>query len=93
MPVKQALDIIKSSSGTHFDPVVVDAFFKIKTDKLVRVFLSEVDAQLDNDAAQILQKYTVDDLYKILSDEKTTENSEKLFVEIFNQYYNCKAGK
>ena len=93
MPVKQALDIIKSGSGSHFDPVVVEAFFKINTDRLVRVFLSEVDASLDDDAAKILENYTVDYLYNLLSNIENLSDDKKMFVEVFDKYYNCKAGK
>ena len=92
MPVKQALDIIKNGAGAHFDPVVVDAFFKIRTDKLVQVFLSEVDAGLDEEAAKILENYTVDYLYDLLSNKENLSDDEKIFVEVFNKYYNCKAG-
>ena len=92
MPVKQALDIIKNGAGAHFDPVVVDAFFKIRTDKLVQVFLSEVDARLDEEAAKILENYTVDYLYDLLSNKENLSDDEKIFVEVFNKYYNCKAG-
>ena len=93
MPVKQALDIIKSGSGSHFDPIVVEAFFKINTDRLVRVFLSEVDASLDDDAAKILENYTVDYLYNLLSNIENLSDDKKMFVEVFDKYYNCKAGK
>lgn len=93
MPIKQALDIIKSGSGSHFDPVVVEAFFKINTDRLVRVFLSEVDASLDDDAAKILENYTVDYLYNLLSNIENLSDDKKMFVEVFDKYYNCKAGK
>ncbi len=92
MPIKQALDIIKNGAGAHFDPAVVDAFFKIRTDRLVRVFLSEVDASLDDDAAKILENYTVDYLYDLLSNKEKLSDDEKVFVEVFNKYYNCKAG-
>ena len=92
MPVKQALDIIKNGAGAHFDPVVVDAFFKIRTDKLVQVFLSEVDARLDEEAAKILENYTVDYLYDLLSNKENLSDDEKIFFEVFNKYYNCKAG-
>lgn len=94
MPIKDALGIIKSGSGKHFDPKVVEAFFSIKLDNLVRVFLSEVDWVLQPDDGVELSHYTVDNLYSLL-ESKEPENfdeSEKHFFKIFDHYYNCKAG-
>lgn len=94
MPIKNALDIIKSGSWQHFDGNIVDAFFKVHLDKLVNVFLSEVDSVLYNEQdKETLSRYDLNDLYEILSknEEEITEE-EKSLVELFNKYYNCKAG-
>lgn len=94
MPIKNALDIIKSGSWQHFDGNIVDAFFKVHLDKLVNVFLSEVDSVLYNEQdKETLSRYDLDDLFEILSknEEELTEE-EKSLVELFNKYYNCKAG-
>ena len=94
MPIKNALDIIKSGSWQHFDGNIVDSFFKIHLDKLVNVFLSEVDSVLYNEQdKETLSRYDLNDLYEILSknEEEITEE-EKSLVELFNKYYNCKAG-
>lgn len=94
MPVKQALDIIKNGAGSHFDPIVVNAFFKIKTDKLVSVFLSEINSILDLDAKKVLENYTVEYLYDLLSKESCDgiSDEDKRFISLFDKYYNCKAG-
>lgn len=95
MPIKNALDIIKSGSWKHFDGNIVDAFFKIRLDRLVDVFLSEVDSVLyDSQDRETLSRYDVDYLYYVLSkDESEHTDEEKSLVELFNRYYNCKAGK
>ena len=94
MPIKDALDIIKSGSDKHFDANVVNAFFKIKIDRLVEVFLSEVDSVLDDNAKIIFSKYNVEYLYSLLNKpEESLSEEESQFIEIFNKYYNCKAGK
>ncbi len=36
-PMEKSLDLIKSESGRHFDPQVVDAFFKVK-DEIIEIF-------------------------------------------------------
>lgn len=94
MPIKNALDIIKSGSGKHFDPKIVDSFFSIKLDKLVNVFLSEVDWVLKSDDGVELSKYTVDNLNTLITTktEETFDESEKRLFDVFNYYYNCKAG-
>ena len=94
MPIKDALNIIKTGSGKHFDPKIVDAFFSVRLDNLVRVFLSEVDWVLEYNDGVELSHYTVDNLYNLLvSVEIENFNDEqKHFFEIFNHYYNCKAG-
>lgn len=95
MPIKNALDIIKSGAWKHFDGNIVDAFFKIHLDRLVDVFLSEVDSVLYNTQdREELSKYDVQYLYDILSkDESEISDSDRHLVELFSGYYNCKAGK
>ena len=95
MPIKNALDIIKSGAWKHFDGDIVDAFFKIKLDRLVDVFLSEVDSVLyDKKDRELLDKYDVDYLFDLLmkNEEEYTE-ADKVLIELFDTYYNCKAGK
>lgn len=92
MPIKNALEIIKSGAGKHFDPKMVDSFFSIDLDKLVRVFLSEVDWSLKPYDGEVLANYTVQNLYELLS-SKEVENfdeSERRFFDIFDYYYNLR---
>ena len=95
MPIKNALDIIKSGAWKHFDGDIVEAFFKIKLDRLVDVFLSEVDSVLyDQKDRETLDKYDVDYLFKLLTNEQEDySDSDRALIELFNTYYNCKAGK
>ena len=95
MPIRNALDIIKSGSWKHFDGNIVDAFFKIHLDKLVNVFLSEVDSVLyDEKDRETLAHYDLEHLYNILNKEESEQtDGEKALVDLFNRYYNCKAGK
>ena len=95
MPIKNALDIIKSGAWKHFDGDIVDAFFKIKLDRLVDVFLSEVDSVLyDQKDRETLDKYDVNYLFNLLTNEQENySDSDRALIELFNTYYNCKAGK
>lgn len=93
MPIKNALDIIKSGSWKHFDGDIVDAFFNIKLDNLVLVFLSEVDATICDEDKNTLGQYTVQELFDMLNkDNENVTETEKMLIELFNKYYNCKAG-
>lgn len=92
MPIKNALDIIKSGSWKHFDGDIVDAFFCIPLDKLIDVFLSEVDSVLYNEQdRELLSRYDVSYLYGLLEKETQTDD-EKSFIDLFNRYYDSKAG-
>ncbi len=95
MPIKNALEIIKSGAWQHFDGNIVESFFKIHLDRLVDVFLSEVDSVLyDTKDRETLAKYDLDYLYEILCKESDTLTQEESdLIELFNRYYNCKAGK
>lgn len=94
MPIRNALDIIKSGAWKHFDGDIVEAFFKIKLDRLVDVFLSEVDSVLyDRKDRETLDKYDVDYLFNVLTNEQDCSDADRALIELFNTYYNCKAGK
>ena len=68
-------------------------FFSIKLDDLVLVFLSEVDATICDEDKNTLGQYTVQGLFDMPNkDEEDTTQSEKMLIELFNKYYNCKAG-
>jgi ABC-2 type transport system permease protein len=71
MPIKNALDIIKSGAWKHFDGNVVDAFFTISLDKLVDVFLSEENSALyDENDKKLLSSVDVNYLFGILEKEE-----------------------
>ncbi len=93
MPIKNALDIIKSGSWKHFDGDIVDAFFQIKLNNLISVFVSEVDAIVEEKDNETLSAYNVQFLFDILNkEEQFVTDEEKTLIELFNRYYNCKAG-
>lgn len=93
MPIKNALDIIKSGSWKHFDGDIVDAFFQIKLNNLISVFVSEVDAIVEEKDNETLSAYNVQFLFDILDkEEQFVTDEEKTLIELFNRYYNCKAG-
>jgi len=95
MPMINVIDILIKDSGTHFDKNLVDAFLSISTDKIVEVFLTENKLVLQDCHKEILAKYTMRDLHKILSEieEEKLSKEEKNFINIFHFYYTSSSEK
>lgn len=89
MPIVNVINILIKDSGTHFDKSIVDVFLQISTDKIVRVFLTENHHDLKPEDAEILNKYTLMDIFNFTNNENAS-HEQKNIVELFNYYY---AGK
>lgn len=89
MPIDNVIKILLNDSGTHFDKSFVDCFLGIALDKVVTVFLTENHLTLEDGHRQILNKYCLLDLYKLLTEKKQEELTldEQIFVEVFYFYY------
>ena len=90
MPILDAMGIIKNGAGNHFDPKIVEAFFKIPCDKMVDVFLTEYNTTLREEHRTILHKFNMGNLYDFLSSENTTYEQQD-FINLFNFYYTNKS--
>ena len=82
MPIEKVIEIIMKGSGNHFDPLVVEKFLAIKLVDIVKIFLTENLAQLDNEDAVILEKYNLLDLYYSI-----VNNCSNMLLLVFNKYY------
>lgn len=93
MPIANVISILLKDSGTHFDKSIVDCFLSVSTDKLVTVFLTEnPNLILEEQHCKILEKYSMMDVYRLLT-EKTPEElteDEKTFIDLFQFYYTAK---
>ncbi|MBN2355138.1 HD domain-containing protein [candidate division KSB1 bacterium] len=83
----QVIDILIQGSGSHFDPFYVDAFKKIKLDRLVRILEDEYVEQLDPDDLTFMSKFDIVDLLAAQHNSKTFGAAKRL-LRIFNKYYN-----
>lgn len=95
MPIVNVIDILLKDSGTHFDRDIVDGFLRVSTDKIILVFLTENNLILEDNHQKILEKYSMMDLYNLLT-QKPYENlteEEKNFVDLFQFYYTTKSNK
>lgn len=93
MPIQDAMSILIKDSDTHFDKNIVNAFLNIPTNKIIEVFLTEYDSELQENDKNILKNYKMSDLYDILTNKQAefyTRDEEK-FVKMFESYYNNKS--
>lgn len=94
MPIINVIDILIKDSGSHFDGKLVDAFLKASCDKVVRVFLTENNLVLEEEHQKILEKYTMSDLHKFLTQsDKKLHEEEKTFIDLFQFYYTAKSSE
>lgn len=95
MPIVNVLDILLKSSGNHFDPVVVEAFLSISTDKIINVFLTENNLILQDVDKEILTQYCMNDLYRFLTtqEQDALSDRERKFTELFQFYYMAKSNE
>lgn len=91
MPIAEAVGIIIKSAGSHFDPSIVEKFLSIPCDKMVDVFLTEYNSTLKEEHRQILDSYTMQNLYDMLTCEDELNEGQKYFIELFNLYYTNKS--
>lgn len=91
MPIIDAINIIITGAGAHFDPNIVEHFLSIPCDKMVDVFLTEYEALLQEEHRQTLDSYTMKNLYDMLSVEENLDEKQKEFIQLFNLYYTNKS--
>lgn len=95
MPIMNVIDILLKDSGTHFDKKIVDSFLLASVDKIIKVFLTENNLVLEDNHRKILKKYSMMDLYNLLTQKSPEElnDDERTFIEVFQLYYTAKSNK
>lgn len=92
MPIINVIDILIKDSGSHFDGKMVNSFLGASCDKIIRVFLTENNLILEEEHQKILEKYTLSDLHKFLTQsDKKPKEEEKNFIDLFQFYYTAKS--
>lgn len=84
MPIKNVINILTSGKDKHFDGKLVDAFLNISVDKIIRVFLTENHNLFKDEDCEILNHYTLKDIYDFIENEN---DDNKHIIELFNYYY------
>lgn len=86
MPIANVLDILMKGAGSHFDKNLVDTFMSIPCSKIIRVFLSEYNGQMNPNDEELLKQYDLMSIYRFVNSENLSAESQKV-VDLFNHYY------
>ena len=86
MPIKNVLNIITEGAGSHFEKSIVDVFMSIPSNKIVRVFLSENNSKILSQDEEILKRYDMNDIYRLVNSENLSEEEQNI-LDLFNKYY------
>ncbi len=85
MKFLQVIEILTKGAGSHFDLTCVEAFKRIKLDRLVRILEGENASELDAGDLKFLSRFDTNDL---LSSQAFDSEESRRLVKIFNKYYN-----
>jgi len=89
MPFKQALNILKSDSGTHFDNHIINKFFEINLSKIIKILTHKSEESLTPSELTKFEKLNLNDFYLILNKEESMLTpEEKQIFELFEKFYN-----
>jgi HD-GYP domain-containing protein (c-di-GMP phosphodiesterase class II) len=86
MPIKNVLNIITEGAGSHFDKNIVETFMSISINKIIKVFLSEINGEIVPSDEDILKQYNLYDIHRI-SKEEIPSSEEQKILDLFNAYY------
>ena len=86
MPIKNVLDIMSSGAGSHFDPHLIEVFFSISLDKIVKVFLSDSNCEISQNDILLLKDHNLSDIKNYSFSESLIQN-ERQVLDVFNKYY------
>ena len=88
MEISNVLKILQEGSGTHFDPSVIDVFFRVSVDKILAILITAYEEELSQDEIKYFSQYSIMDLYQAASiNEDERNNEQKELVNKFNKLY------
>ena len=88
MEISNVLKILKDGSGSHFDPNVIDVFFRVSVDKILAILITAYEKELSEEEVEYFSSYTINDLFEasnLTEDERNEE--QQLLVKRFNKLY------
>ena len=92
MPIQNVIDILLSGKDKHFDGNLVDTFFKISVDKIIRVFLTENHSCFKDEDCELLSHYNLLNIRDFIIGENVTDEQRHV-ADLFNFYYSGNINK
>ncbi len=86
MEFENVMDILEKNAGSHFDRDLVDAFKKIKIDRLLEILEADYIPYLDQKDLRYLALFDLRHLLEIVR-QGPLNAEEKKMVELFYKYY------
>ena len=82
------MKILQESSGSHFDPKIIDVFFAVSVDKILSILITAYERELSEEEIEFFSSYSIMDLYKAATQfpESRTEE-QNILVTRFNKLY------
>lgn len=86
MEFENVLDIFANNTGSHFDKNIIEAFKKIKIDRLIEILEADYSKQLDQKDLRYLAHFEIRHLLEVIRDGPLN-GEEKKMVNLFYKYY------
>ena len=88
MEIANVIKILEEGSGSHFDPKVIEVFFKVSVDKILSILITAYEKELTGEEVEYFSKYTIRALYQDASKNPEERNEEENnLVDKFNKLY------
>lgn len=86
MEFENVLDIFTNNTGSHFDKNLIEAFKKIKIDRLIEILEADYIKQLEQKDLRYLAHFEIRHLLEVIRDGPLNDEEKKM-VNLFYKYY------
>lgn len=86
MEFENVMDILMNNAGSHFDRNIIEAFKKIKIDRLIEILEEEYSQLLDQKDLRYLSHFEIRHLLEVIRDGPLNDEEKKM-SELFYKYY------
>jgi HD-GYP domain-containing protein (c-di-GMP phosphodiesterase class II) len=86
MEFENVMDILMNNAGSHFDRNIIEAFKKIKIDRLIEILEEEYSQALDQKDLRYLSHFEIRHLLEVIRDGPLNDEEKKM-SELFYKYY------
>ncbi|MCI0494116.1 hypothetical protein L0Z72_03845, partial [candidate division KSB1 bacterium] len=89
MEFENVMDIMMNNAGSHFDRNIIDAFKKIRIDRLIEILEIDYIDQLRQEDLRYLAHFEVRHLLEVIKDGALNNEEDKM-ESLFYKYYQRK---